>query len=197
MNIIQLLISTKYKRHNFSGFVTLLLSSTSLGDEQNQSVEKTFARELREAGDRPGRGPKNKRKKSSGGRRKNGRKGARKSGNKKKARKSQKSNGKKGRKNNNKRTKKNGKPGTRTGQKGSGCARQTSSTFCPTEKATSLKLLYNQVSNFKKQLKRAENHAKIVKKKKAKKDAFQKDAAILTDVVGGDLTAPSCLATAR
>merc|ERR1712106_257450 len=179
------------------GFVTLLLSSTSLGDEQNQSVEKTFARELREAGDRPGRGPKNKRKKSSGGRRKNGRKGARKSGNKKKARKSQKTNGKKGRKNNNKRTKKNGKPGTRTGQKGSGCARQTTSTFCPTEKATSLKLLYNQVTNFKKQLKRAENHAKIVKKKKAKKDAFQKDAAILTDVVGGDLTAPSCLATAR
>jgi len=182
------------------GFVTLLLSSTSLGDEQNQSVEKTFARELREAGDRPSQGPKNKRKKGSKGskgKRNNGKKGARKSGNKKKARKSQKSNGKKGRKNNNKRVKKNGKPGTRTGQKGSGCTRQTTSTFCPTEKATSLKLLYNQVSNFKKQLKRAENHAKIVKKKKAKKDAFQKDAAILTDVVGGDLTAPSCLATAR
>jgi len=29
------------------------------------------------------------------------------------------------------------------------CARQTSETFCPTEKATTLKLLYNQVFNFK------------------------------------------------
>ena len=70
-------------------------------------------------------------------------------------------------------------------------------TFCPTEKATALKLLYNQVSNFKKQLKRAKNHANIVKNKKGKKDSFAKDAAILTDVVGGNLTKPTCSAKGR
>merc|ERR1712025_1132637 len=71
------------------------------------------------------------------------------------------------------------------------------STFCPTEKATALKLLYNQVSNFKKQIKRAKNHANIVKNKKSKKDSFAKDAAILTDVVGGNLTKPTCSAKGR
>merc|ERR1711874_270427 len=72
-----------------------------------------------------------------------------------------------------------------------------STTFCPTEKATSLKLLYNQVYNFKKQLKRAQSQANIVKKKKAKKDNFAKDAAILTVVVGGNLTNPTCSAKGR
>merc|ERR1719369_736712 len=75
------------------------------------------------------------------------------------------------------------------------CSRQTTSTFCPIEKASSLKLLYNQVENFIKQLKRAENHAKIVKRKRDKSDAFEKDAAIVKDVVGGNLTAPSCPGT--
>ena len=53
-------------------------------------------------------------------------------------------------------------------------------------------MLYGQVANFIRQLKRAENHAKIVSKKKDKKDNFQNDAAILQDAVGGDLSAPSC-----
>ena len=70
-------------------------------------------------------------------------------------------------------------------------------TFCPVEKSISLKLLYNQVYNFKKQLKRAQNHAKIVQKKKAKNSIFMKDALILTDIVGGNLSAPVCTATAR
>merc|ERR1711892_726181 len=74
------------------------------------------------------------------------------------------------------------------------CSRQ--STFCPVEKATSLKLLYNQVYNFQKQLKRAQNQAKIVQKKKLKNNIFMKDALILTDIVGGNLTDPTCSATA-
>ena len=68
-------------------------------------------------------------------------------------------------------------------------------TFCPVEKATSLKLLYNQVYNFQKQLKRAENHASIVKKKNSKSTIFMKDALILTDIVGGNLSEPSCSST--
>ena len=74
----------------------------------------------------------------------------------------------------------------------SGCPRQTTTTFCPTEKALALKLLYGQVKNFFKQLKRAENHAKIVSKKKAKKADFESDAAILTEAVGGNISAPTC-----
>ena len=55
------------------------------------------------------------------------------------------------------------------------CSRQTNEIFCTVEKASSLKLLYNQVFNFKKQLKRAKNHANIVKKKKDKSGIFQKE----------------------
>merc|ERR1712062_559925 len=69
--------------------------------------------------------------------------------------------------------------------------RQATSTFCPADKALSLKLLYNQVANFFRQLKRAENHAKIVSKKKDKKDVFASDAAILQEAVGGSFSAPS------
>jgi len=72
------------------------------------------------------------------------------------------------------------------------CARQENEVFCPQQKAISLKLLYNQVTDFKKQLKRAENQAKIVRRKKAKANQFMKDAMIMTDVVGGDLASPSC-----
>ena len=78
------------------------------------------------------------------------------------------------------------KPKTR-----SGCSRQTT-TFCPAEKALALKLLYGQVANFFRQLKRAENHAKIVAKKKEKKDNFESDAAILQDAVGGNISDPTC-----
>jgi len=92
-----------------------------------------------------------------------------------------------------KRNQKNQKRGFRVNN----CARQTSQTFCPTEKATALKLLYNQVFNFNKQLKRAKNQAKIVGRKKAKKDTFAKDAAIVTDVLGGNISKPTCAKESR
>ena len=76
-------------------------------------------------------------------------------------------------------------------QKSSGCSRQTT-TFCPAEKALALKLLHGQVKNFVKQIKRAENHAKIVSKKKAKQADFESHAAILQDAVGGNISAPTC-----
>jgi len=78
----------------------------------------------------------------------------------------------------------------------SGCSRQTT-TFCPAEKALALKMLYGQVANFFRQLKRAENHAKIVSKKKGKKDNFESDAAILQEAVGGSFSAPSCASGRR
>ena len=98
------------------------------------------------------------------------------------------------------RTNKNqGRKANKPGKKGankktkprSGCSRQ-STTFCPAEKALALKLLYGQVANFFRQLKRAENHAKIVAKKKEKKDNFESDAAILQDAVGGNISDPTC-----
>ena len=88
----------------------------------------------------------------------------------------------------------NKKPGKKADKKTktrSGCSRQ-STTFCPAEKALALKLLYGQVANFFRQLKRAENHAKIVAKKKEKKDNFESDAAILQDAVGGNISDPTC-----
>ena len=77
----------------------------------------------------------------------------------------------------------------------SGCARQ--STFCPAEKAQALNIYYNKMTNYFKQLKRAENWANIVVKKKGKKDSFVNDALILQDAVGGNLSAPACSANAR
>ena len=85
------------------------------------------------------------------------------------------------------------KRGSQRAKSRSDCSRQTT-TFCPAEKALALKLLYGQVANFFRQLKRAENHAKIVSKKKEKKDNFQSDAAILQDAVGGNISAPTCAA---
>ena len=131
------------------------------------------------------------------GERRNG-KGAKGSGRKLKSRKLQKRRrgGKKVKKQTRRR---NGKGNTRTGKTRSqkeNC-RQATSTFCPADKALSLKLLYNQVANFFRQLKRAENHAKIVSKKKDKKDVFASDAAILEDAVGGNLSAPSCSSASR
>ena len=70
-------------------------------------------------------------------------------------------------------------------------------TFCPAEKASALKLLYNQVYNFKRQLKRAQSQVNTVKNKKGKKDSFRKDAAIVTDSVGGNLLEPTCAAEGR
>ena len=83
------------------------------------------------------------------------------------------------------------KRANRKSKTSSGCSRQTT-TFCPAEKALALKLLHGQVKNFVKQIKRAENHAKIVSKKKAKQADFESHAAILQDAVGGNISAPSC-----
>ena len=83
------------------------------------------------------------------------------------------------------------KRANRKSKTSSGCSRQTT-TFCPAEKALALKLLHGQVKNFVKQIKRAENHAKIVSKKKAKQADFESHAAILQDAVGGNISAPTC-----
>ena len=170
----------------------VLFSSTSLGDKESKGA---LVREIREAG---------KRKSNKGSVRKANRR-KRKNVNRKKKNKQRKSKGKKNgnasRKPKRKVTKKQRKVqqqrkfDKRAKKKVSRSGKQN--TFCPTEKATALKLLYNQVSNFKKQLKRAKNHANIVKNKNGKKDSFAKDAAILTDVVGGNLTKPTCSAKGR
>ena len=89
------------------------------------------------------------------------------------------------RRNNNKKPKAKKKP----------CVRQ-STTFCPSEKAQSLNLLYNKVTNFFKQLKRTQGWKTLIGRKKGKKDGFSNDATILTDAVGGDIANPSC-ASAR
>jgi len=92
---------------------------------------------------------------------------------------------------------KRGKKGTRRQKKRTnGCARQ-STTFCPAEKAMALNLMYNKVANFFKQVNRAKNFAKIMEKKKGKKDDFANDAAILEDAVGGNLSAPACTRAGR
>merc|ERR1711920_1022466 len=85
---------------------------------------------------------------------------------------------------NNRRMKKQKKGSSKKGSTrnsgSSGCGRQ-SSTFCPAEKAQALNIYYNKMANYFKQLKRAENWAKIVSKKKGKKDNFVNDALILED----------------
>jgi len=177
----------------------VLFSSTSLGDEETNAVEEADGRGVREAGGgevrKTSQRKKNRRRK---GRKVKGRKTnkPKKSKGKKMSRNSKKAKGRKTpkRKSTNS-EKRNGKGKPKT--KPSLGRNSGRSTFCPNEKATSLKLLYNQVYNFKKQLKRAESQANIVKKKKAKKDIFAKDAAILTDVVGGNLTNPTCSANGR
>merc|ERR1712184_26139 len=98
----------------------------------------------------------------------------------------------------NKRKQKKSKKGSRKNpgsRSSSGCARQ--STFCPAEKAQALNIYYNKMTNYFKQLKRAENWANIVVKKKGKKDSFVNDALILEDAVGGNLSAPACSSSAR
>ena len=55
-----------------------------------------------------------------------------------------------------------------------------------------MNLLINKVANFFKQLKRSEQWRDLVGKKKAKKEDFASDAAVLTDAVGGDVANPSC-----
>ena len=184
-----------------------------MGDEQSQEVEDAFGRELREAGRKSGKVAKTDKNSSGRGKRKIKKKNGKES---KKAHKKKNSNAKKERKNNrnkggkskkkntshfrkmgkSKKKSQNTRKSKQTKSTKNGCSRQTSE-FCPAEKASSLKLLYNQVYNFKKQLKRAQSQADIVEKKRKTKDNFQKDAAILTDVVGGNLTNPTCSANSR
>lgn len=194
-------------------FFTILFTSRTLGDEQNQEVQDAFRRELREAGRKSGKFAK-KDKNTSGSKKrkikkKNGKEGKKvnkqKNSNAKKERKNNRNKGGKSKKKNTSHFRKrdesmkksqNSRKSKQTKSIKNGCSRQTSE-FCPAEKASSLKLLYNQVYNFKKQLKRAQSQADIVEKKRKKKDNFQKDAAILTDVVGGNLTNPTCSAKSR
>merc|ERR1711915_1101706 len=165
-------------------------------------AERSSGKSRREAKDkRTGRKKKNKKKQNQKNKnRKTGnnskRKFAKKNRNQKKSkRKSSKNksikNGKRGKKSGVDK-KKSSKKKNKENKRQINCARQENDVFCPQQKAISLKLLYNQVTNFNKQLKRAKNQAKIVARKKAKANQFMKDAMIMTDVVGGDLTSPSC-----
>jgi len=164
----------------------VLFASTSHGDEESKDAKEAFERVIRDARRRARKGGREPKK---GSVHKVARPGRRKNKivkNKKKSKGKNKGHilRKKGRKGNN-------------SKKDSQRKSEKQINFCPTEKATSLKLLYNQVANFKKQIKRATSHAKIIKNKKSKKDNFAKDAAILTDVVGGNLTKPTCSAKGR
>jgi len=95
-----------------------------------------------------------------------------------------------GKRKRNRKVQKNGKMGIR--QRGNPRQHWRQETFCPVEIATALKLKYNQVRNFKKQLKRAQNHAKIISRKKGKKGDFATVAEIVSSSVGGNLSKPSC-----
>jgi len=196
----------KYKMGKLFLYVTctvllsVLLFSTSLGDEESNDVQEAFEIGIKEASlsGKSGGVKKSFPQKKSGRRNSKNVKG-------KEAKKPKTPKGKKSSRNG-KQTKRRKamkrKSTNSVKRKGKGIpktnpslrvsSKQRATATCPTEKATSLKLLYNQVYNFKKQLKRAQNQANIVKKKKAKKDNFAKDAAILTDVVGGNLTNPIC-----
>merc|ERR1711971_43811 len=101
----------------------------------------------------------------------------------------------KGKKKQNKKRKQKKSRNLKKGSSRSNCARQ--SAFCPSEKAQALNIYYNKMTNYFKQLKRAENWAKIVLKKKEKKDGFVNDALILEAAVGGDISAPVCTSSAR
>merc|ERR1711874_963710 len=180
-------LSGKYKMGKLFLFATctvllsVLLSSTSLGDEESNDVQEAFERGIKEVSGKSGRVKKSFPQKKSGRRN-----------------------------NSNIKVKEAKKPKTPKGKKSSRKGKQTKRRKAMKRKSTnsvmkrkgkgipktnpSLRVLYNQVYNFKKQLKRAQNQANIVKNKKAKKDNFAKDAAILTDVVGGNLTNPTCSA---
>merc|ERR1711915_530295 len=158
--------------------------STSLGEDKPSKLNQLVKREPRNIDKQESTTRYDKRKNIKTSKRKNQNK--KRKSTKKKQRKSKKMKATNRKQKNQKRT-----------FKENNCGRQTSSTFCPTEKATALKLLYNQVFNFNKQLKRAKNQAKIVGRKKAKKDTFAKDAAIVTDVLGGNISKPTCAKQSR
>jgi len=160
------------------GLVLLIVLTAEAGKKKGQVVQH------RGIGRKAGGAPATKRK--LGGKARRGKK--RKSKPKKK--RTNKGQGKRDNKPLNKRAKK------KVAKPRSECSRQAT-TFCPAEKALALKLLYGQVANFFRQLKRAENHAKIVANKKEKKDNFESDAAILQDAVGGNISDPTCASGRR
>jgi len=164
--------------------LTVFCFSTTLGEDEPSKLNQVVKRESRNIEKKESTTTDAKRKNVKTSKRKNQNK--KRKSTKKKQRKSKKLKATDRKQKNQKRT-----------FKKYNCARQTSETFCPTEKATTLKLLYNQVFNFKKQLKRADNHAKIVGRKKNKKDRFKKDAAIVTDVLGGNISKPTCAKDSR
>jgi len=162
------------------GLVLLIVLSAEAGEKKGQKKKQVQGGGNRKKAGEKGRGAA----KRKFGRR-NGRKQGRNQPKKRKGNRRQK-----------KRTnKQRNKKLSRKSQMRSDC-RQTT-TFCPAEKALALKLLYAQVANFFRQLKRAENHAKIISKKKEKKDNFDSDAAILQDAVGGNISAPVCASGRR
>jgi len=193
--------------------LTVLFSSSSLGAEHSKEVENE--RRVRDAGVNTGR-PERKSKQLQG-RMKNGknrrinikmksthegkRSNKKQNISGKKKGQFQRRKSKKKRKSKMKRKSKKSRKSLQTKKKGNIRAKQVQNgrsrqnkDFCSYEKANSLKLLYNQVYNFKKKLRSVQRQFKITKKKKEKKDIFQEAAAIVTNIVGGNLTEPNCSA---
>merc|ERR1711997_640980 len=77
------------------------------------------------------------------------------------------------------------------GAKRSGTCRQTDAA-CITNICDAWKLRNGKVRNYIRQTKRMVNHAAISKKKLEKKGEFKDHAAILTNVLGGNASAPAC-----
>ena len=165
-----------------SGLV-LILCLTSADANPDPKKNNGKGKNVAESGKSKAKGRKNKKRNAMKQKKKGSsrRKAANKQKNKRKQKKLRKS--------------KTGRKKNSDSRSSSGCARQ--STFCPAEKAQALNIYYNKMTNFFKQLKRAENWASIVVKKKGKKDSFVNDALILEDAVGGNLSAPACSSNAR
>ena len=163
----------------WSGLI-LILCLTSADADADAKRSNNQGRNVAKSGKSKSKGRKNKNRSATKQKKKGSSK--KKAANKRRNKRKQKKSKKGSRKN----------PGSRSS---SGCARQ--STFCPAEKAQALNIYYNKMTNYFKQLKRAENWANIVVKKKGKKDSFVNDALILEDAVGGNLSAPACSSSAR
>ena len=163
-----------------SGLVLILCLTSA---DANPDAKKNNGKNVVKSGKSKAKGRKNKRRNAMKQKKKGSsrRKAANKQKNKRKQKKLRKSN--------------TGRKKNSDSRSSSGCTRQ--STFCPAEKAQALNIYYNKMTNFFKQLKRAENWASIVVKKKGKKDSFVNDALILEDAVGGNLSAPACSSNAR
>merc|ERR1711909_149953 len=78
------------------------------------------------------------------------------------------------------------------GAKRSGASCRQTDAACITNICDAWKLRNGKVRNYIRQTKRMVNHAAISKKKLEKKGEFKDHAAILTNVLGGNASAPSC-----